>query len=156
MEERWPLYSGEFERFLDRQKSCALLYSIHSCYVRKNPKHCPYCTKSVGYYKRQYLTGRSCHRSLTGKILMFLDRYSIMEGGHLQCTRVGFTWNLSLTVMLWGREVRGWVFWFCQTRNAGSMFTTFRGWSRGGNFQPWVDKSLLFPILNASAHQPHG
>ena len=27
------------------------------------------------------------------------------------------------------------------------MFTTFRGGSRGGNFQPWVDNSLLFPIL---------
>ena len=78
-----------------------------------------------------------------------------MGGGHLQCTRVGFTWNLSLIVMLWGREVRSWVFWFCQMQNAGSMFTTFRGGSRGGNFQPQVDKSLLYPILNVSAHRPH-
>ena len=35
------------------------------------------------------------------------------------------------------------------------MFTTFRGGSRGGNFQSQVDKSLLYPILNVSAHQPH-
>ena len=41
---------------------------------------------------------------------MFLDPLLIMGGGHLQGKRVGVTWNLSLTVMLWGREVRGWVF----------------------------------------------
>ena len=35
------------------------------------------------------------------------------------------------------------------------MFTTFRGGCRGGNFQPQVEKSLLYPILNVSAHQPH-
>ena len=29
------------------------------------------------------------------------------------------------------------------------MFTTFRGGSRGGNFQPWVDNSLLYPILKS-------
>ena len=73
-------------------------------------KHFPYCKSSVGYYKRQYPTGSSFYRSMTGKSLMFLDPYSIMGGVHLQCTRVGFTWNLSLSVMLWGREVRGWVF----------------------------------------------
>ena len=41
---------------------------------------------------------------------MFLDPYLIMGGGHLQCKRVVVTWKLSLTVMLGGREVRGWVF----------------------------------------------
>ena len=36
------------------------------------------------------------------------------------------------------------------------MFTTFTGGSRGGNFKPRVDKSLLCtPFSNASAHQPH-
>ena len=80
-----------------------------------------------------------------------------MGDGHLQCERVGVTWNLSLTVMLWGREVRGWVFWFCQTQNASSMFTTFSGGSRDGNFQPQVDKSLLYSILKCfSPPTPYG
>ena len=36
-------------------------------------KHFPYCKSSVGYYKRQYPTGSSFYRSMTGKSLMFLD-----------------------------------------------------------------------------------
>ena len=44
-------------------------------YVRKNPKHCPYCKKSVGYYKRQYLTASSCHRSLTFDVFGSLVDY---------------------------------------------------------------------------------
>ena len=108
-------------------------------------KHCTYCNSSVGYYKRQYLTRSSFYRSLTGESLMFLDPYSIMGGGHLQCTRVGCTWNLSLTVMLWGREVRGWVFWFWQTQNAGSTFTTFRG--KGGGYLLFLSLVALFLII---------
>ena len=59
---QWNSSSDEFDRqirFLDRQISSALLYWIHSCYVRKNPKHCTYCKKSVGFFKRQCLTGSS-------------------------------------------------------------------------------------------------
>ena len=127
------------ERFLGKQRRSALLYWIYTLH-----------TARVVYITRgSTLQGVLFIRALTGKILMFLDLWLIMGGGHLQCTlySVGFTWNLLLTVILWEREVIGWVFWFCHAQNVGSMFTTFRGGSRGGNFHPWVSKSLLHHIL---------